>query len=34
LKVQAGYSDYKSWSNVAYAEFPRAQYNLTLSSHW
>jgi hypothetical protein len=34
LKVQAGYSYYKSWSNVAYAEFPRAQYNLTLSSHW
>jgi hypothetical protein len=34
LKIQAGYSYYKSWSNVAYAEFPRAQYNLTLSSHW
>jgi hypothetical protein len=34
LKLQVGYSYYKSWSDVAYAEFPRAQYNLTLSSHW
>jgi hypothetical protein len=34
LKIQVGYSYYKSWSNVAYAEFPRAQYNLSLSSHW
>jgi len=34
LKAQFGYSYYRSWSNVAYAEFPRAQYNITLLSHW
>jgi hypothetical protein len=34
LKVQAGYSYYRSWSNVKYAAFPRSQFNLTVSSHW
>jgi len=34
LKVQVGYSYYHSWSNVAYAAFPREQLTLTLSSHW
>ena len=34
LKVQGGYSYYRSWSDVAYAAFPREQLTLTLSSHW
>lgn len=34
LKLQVGYSYYRSWSNVDYAAYPRAQYNATLSSHW
>jgi hypothetical protein len=34
LKVQVGYSYYRSLSNVAYAAFPRSQFNLTLYSHW
>ncbi len=34
LKVSISYSYYASYSNLAYAEFPRHQLNLTLSSHW
>jgi hypothetical protein len=34
LKASISYSYYASYSNLAYAEFPRHQFNLTLSSHW
>ncbi len=34
LKVQVGYSYYRSWSTLAYAQFTRSQVHLTLSSHW
>jgi hypothetical protein len=34
LKVSITYSFYKSYSNLAYAEFPRHQVSLGLSSHW
>jgi Putative beta-barrel porin 2 len=34
LKVSINYTYYRSWSTVAYADFPRSQVNLTLSSHW
>lgn len=34
LKVQLGYSYYRSWSNVLFADFPREQYHITLLSHW
>jgi len=34
LKISINYSYYRSWSTVAFAEFPRSQLNLTLASHW
>jgi hypothetical protein len=34
LKVSISYSYYQSYSTLAYAEFPRHQIDLTLSSHW
>jgi hypothetical protein len=34
LKISINYTYYRSYSNLAYAEFPRHQVNLTLSSHW
>jgi Putative beta-barrel porin 2 len=34
LKISVSYSYYASYSDLAIAEFPRHQMNLTLSSHW
>ena len=34
LKISLNYIYYRSYSTLAYAEFPRQQINLTLSSHW
>ena len=34
LKFSLNYTYYRSYSTLAYAEFPRQQINLTLSSHW
>jgi Putative beta-barrel porin 2 len=34
LKISLSYTYYASYSDLAYAEFPRHQVNLTLSSHW
>jgi hypothetical protein len=34
LKLQVGCSYYRNWSNLSFADFPRTQYNLTVSSHW
>jgi hypothetical protein len=34
LKISLSYSYYASYSNLAYAEFPRHQIGLTVSSHW
>ncbi len=34
LKVSINYVYFRNWSTLAYAEFPRHQVNLTLSSHW
>jgi hypothetical protein len=34
LKISLNYIYYRSYSTLAYAEFPRQQINLTLASHW
>jgi hypothetical protein len=34
IKLSLSYSYYRSYSTLAYAEFPREQTNMTLSSHW
>jgi hypothetical protein len=34
LKASLNYTYYRSWSTVAYAEFPRTQINFSLASHW
>jgi hypothetical protein len=34
LKLSVSYNYYRSYSTLAYAEFPREQLNMTLSSHW
>lgn len=34
LKINFNYIYYRSYSTLAYAEFPRQQINVTLSSHW
>jgi hypothetical protein len=34
LKISVNYGYYRSYSTLAYAEFPREQLDLTLSSHW
>lgn len=34
LKISLNYVYYRSYSTLAYAEFPRQQINLTLTSHW
>jgi len=34
LKVSINYIYFRNWSTLAYAEFPRQQVNLSLSSHW
>jgi hypothetical protein len=34
LKISISYSYYRSYSTLAYAEFPRDQTDLTLTSHW
>jgi hypothetical protein len=34
LKVFINYSYYRSYSTLAYAEFPREQLDLGMSSHW
>jgi hypothetical protein len=34
LKVSINYVYFRNWSTLAYAEFPRQQVNLTLTSHW
>ncbi len=34
LKLSVSYSYYRSYSTLAYADFPREQLNMTLASHW
>jgi hypothetical protein len=34
LKASVNYTYYRNWSTLAYAEFPREQLSLSLTSHW
>jgi|CZKI01.1.fsa_nt_gi hypothetical protein len=34
LKISIDYVYFRNWSTLAYAEFPRSQVNLSLTSHW
>ena|ERR1700679_2300090 len=34
LKLSVNYTYYRSWSTLAYAEFPRHQITMGLASHW
>ena len=34
LKIAINFVYFKNWSTLAYAEFPRTQVNLSLTSHW
>jgi hypothetical protein len=34
FKASLSYSYFHNWSNLGYAEFPRSQWSLTVSSHW
>jgi len=34
LKASINYIYFRNWSTLAYAEFPRQQINLSLTSHW
>jgi hypothetical protein len=34
LKISISYGYYRSYSTLAYADFPREQFDLTLTSHW